>query len=42
VLLYRAGSWLLPSMLGWLAYGVHIHLTRPRPHRHQPAPAVAG
>ena len=41
VLLYRAGSWLLPTLLGWAAYGAHIHLTRARPHRH-PAPAVAG
>jgi uncharacterized membrane protein YbhN (UPF0104 family) len=42
VLLYRGGSWLLPSLLGWIAYGAHIHLTRARPHRHQPEPAVAG
>jgi uncharacterized membrane protein YbhN (UPF0104 family) len=40
VLLYRAGSWLLPSLLGWIAYGVHIHLTLPRPHRHHLEPAV--
>jgi putative heme transporter len=42
VLLFRANSWLLPSLLGWVAYGVHIHVTRPRPHLHHPAPAVAG
>jgi uncharacterized membrane protein YbhN (UPF0104 family) len=41
VLLYRAGSWLLPSILGWIAYGVHIHRTRARPHRHGLTPALA-
>jgi uncharacterized membrane protein YbhN (UPF0104 family) len=41
VLLYRTGSWLLPTLMGWVAYGAHIHLTRPHPHRHGAAPAVA-
>jgi uncharacterized membrane protein YbhN (UPF0104 family) len=41
VLLYRAGSWLVPSILGWMAYGVHIHLTLPHPHRHRLAPAAS-
>jgi hypothetical protein len=40
VLLYRTGSWLLPSLLGWIAYGAHIHLTRARPHRHGLAPVA--
>jgi uncharacterized membrane protein YbhN (UPF0104 family) len=35
VLIYRGSSWLLPSVVGWMAYGVHIHVLRPRPHRHQ-------
>lgn len=34
VLVYRASSWLLPSALGWIIYGLQIHLIRPRPHRH--------
>jgi uncharacterized membrane protein YbhN (UPF0104 family) len=41
VLLYRAGSWLLPTLLGWIAYGAHIHLTRARPHRHGLAATVS-
>jgi putative heme transporter len=40
VLIYRVSSWLLTSVVGWLAYGVHIHVIRPRPHRHQLQPAV--
>jgi uncharacterized membrane protein YbhN (UPF0104 family) len=40
VLLYRAGSWLLPSVLGWIVYGVQIHIIRARPHRHRMSPAV--
>lgn len=41
VLIYRASSWLLPAVVGWLAYGVHIHVLRPRRHRHQLRPASA-
>ncbi len=37
VLLYRAASWLLPSVLGWFVYGVQIHVIRPLPHLHGPA-----
>jgi putative heme transporter len=35
VLIYRVSSWLVPAVVGWTAYAVHIHVTQPRPHRHQ-------
>jgi uncharacterized membrane protein YbhN (UPF0104 family) len=41
VLLYRTGSWLLPCLVGWVTYGVQIHLMRARPHRHRLSPAAA-
>jgi uncharacterized membrane protein YbhN (UPF0104 family) len=41
VLLYRAGSWLLPCLVGWVVYGVQIHLLHARPHRHGLSPAAA-
>jgi uncharacterized membrane protein YbhN (UPF0104 family) len=34
VLVYRTSSWLVPSALGWIIYGLQIHLIRPRPHHH--------
>lgn len=42
VLLYRATSWLLPSVVGWIVYAVQIHIIRPLPHVHRPAaqPAI--
>jgi uncharacterized protein (TIRG00374 family) len=36
VLIYRAASWLVPSVLGWFVYGVQIHVIRPLPHLHRP------
>jgi uncharacterized protein (TIRG00374 family) len=30
VLVYRACSWLIPAVVGWLAYGVNAHLIGPR------------
>jgi uncharacterized membrane protein YbhN (UPF0104 family) len=41
VLVYRASSWLLPSALGWIIYGLQIHLIRPRPHRHGSGPSTS-
>ena len=41
VLLYRATSWLVPTVVGWLLYAVQIHVTRPLPHLHRPAPQPA-
>jgi uncharacterized membrane protein YbhN (UPF0104 family) len=38
VLVYRTSSWLLPSALGWIVYGLQIHLIRPRPHLHGSGP----
>ena len=35
VLVYRASSWLLPAVVGWINYGVQIHLMQPRRHRHR-------
>jgi putative heme transporter len=34
VLIYRGTSWLLPSLLGWIAFAIEHHLLRPVPHRH--------
>ena len=45
VLIYRASSWFVPAVVGWTAYAVHIHATRPRLHRHQSyrsRPAIGG
>jgi putative heme transporter len=41
VLIYRAVSWLVPSVLGWFVYGVQIHVIRPLPHLHRPVPQPA-
>ncbi|HEY0812343.1 MAG TPA: lysylphosphatidylglycerol synthase domain-containing protein [Pseudonocardia sp.] len=41
VLIYRTASWLVPSVLGWVVYGVQIHLIRPLPHRHRALPLPA-
>jgi uncharacterized membrane protein YbhN (UPF0104 family) len=30
VLVYRACSWLIPAVVGWVAYGVNAHLVEPR------------
>lgn len=35
VLVYRVSSWLAPSVIGWVDYGVQAHLIRARPRRHQ-------
>jgi hypothetical protein len=40
VLIYRVATWLLPSAVGWGAYGAQIHAIRPLPHEHV-QPAVA-
>lgn len=42
VLLYRATSWLLPSVLGWVVYAVQIHVIRPLPHVHRLAAQPPG
>ncbi|MDT7706421.1 MAG: putative heme transporter [Pseudonocardiales bacterium] len=41
VVLYRAASWLVPTVVGWLLYAVQIHVTRPLPHLHRPTPQSA-
>jgi hypothetical protein len=33
VLVYRGCSWLLPSAVGWINYGVQIHAIQPRPRQ---------